>query len=73
MEEWNKMKELEDLLINIEDSYYDFISGIMNYAKGNEDRRKKLIDYIKANPEVKSSDVVKFVSDQPDFFEQLDE
>lgn len=67
------MKELEDLLINIEDSYYDFISGIMNYAKGNEDRRKKLIDYIKANPEVKSSDVVKFVSDQPDFFEQLDE
>ena len=67
------MKELEDLLINIEDSYYDFISGIMNYAKGNEDRRKKLIDYIKVNPEVKSSDVVKFVSDQPDFFEQLDE
>ena len=67
------MKELEDLLINIEDSYYDFISGIMNYAKGNQDRRKKLIDYIKANPEVKSSDVVKFVSDQPDFFEQLDE
>ena len=63
------MNELKDLLLNIEDSYYDFVSGILNYAERKESGQKKLIEFIKSNPDVKSSDVVKFVSDQPDFYE----
>ena len=63
------MKELTELLNAIEDSYFDFVSAILHYAEKKESRREILLAYLKENPNVKSSDVVKFVSDQPDFFE----
>lgn len=63
------MNELSALLNAIEDSYYDFVSAVLHYAGEKESRQKTLISYIKANPGLSSSDVVKFVSDQPDFYE----
>ena len=63
------MNELSALLNAIEDSYYDFVSAVLHYAGKKESRQKTLISYIKANPGLSSSDVVKFVSDQPDFYE----
>ncbi|MBP5276535.1 MAG: hypothetical protein J6Z07_07070 [Lachnospiraceae bacterium] len=63
------MKELKEILENIEDSYSDFVDAICHYAQKKSTRLEVLLAYLKANPDVKSSDVVKFVSDQPDFAE----
>lgn len=68
-EEGKEMNELSALLNNIEDAYFDFVSAILHYAEKKPSRFEAVLGYIKANPNVKSSDVVKFVSNQPDFFE----
>jgi hypothetical protein len=65
----NNMNELSALLNSIEDAYFDFVSAMLHYAEKKESRQETLLAYLKANPYVKSSDVVKFVSEQPDFFE----
>ena len=64
-----KMAELKELLEHIDDSYKDFVDAICHYAQKSPSRLEILLAYIKANPTVKSSDVVRFVSDQPDFYE----
>lgn len=63
------MEELTALLNAIDDSYYDFVSAMINYAAKKITRQKLLVDYIKNTPNLKSSDVVRFVSEQNDFFE----
>lgn len=63
------MKELIILLTSIEDSYSDFVFAMQNYAKKKPLRLEVLVNYIKNNPQANSSDVIKFVSEQPDFFE----
>ena len=63
------MDELTALLNGIEDSYFDFVSAILNYAGKKKSRLKTLLDYLHDNPGVSSSDVIRFVSDQEDFME----
>ncbi|MBR1568552.1 MAG: hypothetical protein IJ648_06265 [Lachnospiraceae bacterium] len=63
------MDELTVLLNGIEDSYYDFVSGILHYAEKKPSRLEALLNYIRSNPDIRSSDVVRFVSDQPVFHE----
>lgn len=63
------MEELTALLNAIDDSYYDFVSAMINYAAKKPTRQKLLVDYIKNTLNLKSSDVVRFVSEQNDFFE----
>ena len=63
------MNELAKLLNSVEDSYYDFVSGILHYAEKKESRQKELLNYLKNNPEATSSDIILFVSNQPDFSE----
>ena len=63
------MEELVSLLNNVEDSYFDFVSAIVHYAEKKESRRCLLVKYIKDNPNIKSSDIVRFVSNQKDFME----
>ncbi len=63
------MNELSELLNAIEDAYFDFVSAMLHYAGKNEARRNALLGYLKKNPEAKSSDVVKYVSEQSDFYE----
>ncbi len=62
-----KMNELSELLTKIDCSYADFVDAIMHYAKKNSSRMERLMDYLKQNPNANSSDVVRFVSEQPDF------
>ncbi len=44
-----------------------FGEAMEHYAQKNAARLEMLTAYIKRNPGVKSADVIKFVSDQPDF------
>ncbi len=61
------MEELTRLLNTIEDSYFDFVSAMVHYAQKSPTRLELLTTYIRENPDVKSADVIKFVSDQADF------
>ena len=66
------MDELLYLLNNIEDAYFDFVSAMAHYAERKTSRRESLINFLKENPMAKSSDVVKFVSEQKDFYEDAE-
>ena len=63
------MTELTEVLQNIDGSYTDFVNAMLFYAGKKPERLKNLLDFIKNNPNANSSDVVHFVSEQPDFAE----
>ena len=63
------MKELTAMLNGIEDSYYDFVSAIVHYAKKHVSRQEALHRFLSENPDAKSADVIRFVSEQSDFSE----
>ena len=63
------MDELEQMLNNVSDTYYDFVVGVLNYAKKKETREKAVVEYMMCNPDAKSSDILLFVSEQEDFYE----
>lgn len=63
------MSELEVLLNNIDDTYGAFVRGIAQYAKKKPERMENLLAFLHEHPKASSSDVIKFVSDQPDFME----
>lgn len=63
------MEELAGLLNMVEDSYFDFVSAILYYAEKKPERLEAVLGYLKENPNARSADVVVFVSNQPDFFE----
>ncbi len=55
------MSELKELLINVKDSYNDFVLAMLDEAGKSENRRDELIRYLKNNKEALSSDVIRFV------------
>ena len=67
------MNELKEALFNISDSYYDFVYGIMEYASGSKERCAQILNYIKSNPQVSSSEVVKYVTFEMDLMDEVSE
>ena len=63
------MEEFVCLLNRVDDSYFDFVSAMIHYAEKKPDRLRRVLDYIKNNPNALSSDIIKFVSEQDDFYE----
>lgn len=63
------MNELIKLISEISDVYDDFIFGVINYAKKKPEHITVLINYIKSTDDIKTSDIVKFIIEQPDFKE----
>lgn len=63
------MEELESKLKAIPDSYFGFVAGIITYVKQKPGRLQNVLRFIDSSDDLTTSDVVKFVSDQPDFHE----
>ncbi len=63
------MDELYAKLNAIPDSYFGFVMGIISYAKKKPDHLKNVLQFLDNTPTLNSSDVVKYVMDQPDFHE----
>lgn len=63
------MDELYERLNKIPDSYFAFVLGIVSYVKMKPSRLDVVLTFIRDNENAKSSDVVKFISEQPDFNE----
>ena len=54
------MEELRQLLLQVSDSYSDFVIGVMAEARDCPQKLGDLIQYIKDNPEATSSDIGKW-------------
>ncbi|MCR5837064.1 MAG: hypothetical protein K6G88_11205 [Lachnospiraceae bacterium] len=63
------MKEFVLKLENISDSYYDFVVAVLTYVKKKSVRYDKVNDYLENNPNALTSDVLAFISEQDDFYE----
>ena len=63
------VKKLQDRLVMVPDTYSDFVSGIIHYSLKKPERMNVVMEYLEKHPDAMSSDIVKFVSDQPDFME----
>ena len=63
------MEELTVLLNHVDGSYKSFVLGISSYAKKKPERLKAVLKFMNNHPEATTSDIVGFVSDQPDFYE----
>lgn len=63
------MEDFTVMLNNIEDSYYGFVAAVLTYVKKKQTRFDKVKEYIENNPTALSSDILAFISDQDDFYE----
>ena len=63
------MNELTKMLNNVSDSYYDFVIATLTYAKKKESRMRLLKEFILNNPGTTTSEILSFISEQPDFYE----
>lgn len=62
------MTELQQKLEKIPDAYYDFVMGMLSYAKESGLHRSRLEKYIEQNPDADTSAVIEHISSFPDFF-----
>ena len=63
------MEELSRRLNNVEDSYHDFVVAVLTYVKKKTSRFESVKEYMDNNPDALSADILGFISNQDDFFE----
>ncbi len=63
------MEEFVAKLNRVEDSYYGFIVAVMTYVKKKPSRMDMVKEYMDLNPTARTSDILGFISDQKDFYE----
>ena len=63
------MEELYNMLNAIQDTYFEFVDSVLAYAKKKPERLAAVLDFMKSHSNLTSSDVIYFISKQPDFFE----
>lgn len=63
------MEEFAIRLGNVADSYYGFVTAVLNYVKKKESRFKNVERFMDDNPSALSSDILEFISEQDDFYE----
>lgn len=61
------MDELVNKINSIEDVYDDFVRGVINYAKRKPEHITTLNKFLDSNKDITTSDVVEFITMQPDF------
>lgn len=66
------MNELTAMLYDVTDSYYDFVIGVSAYAKKSPTRTDAVKGFICNHPDALSSDIIEFVSNQPDFYDDAE-
>ena len=63
------MEELYNKLNAFPDAYFAFVMGVITYAKTKPERLTKVMVYLNSSDSLSTSDVIEFISDQPDFHE----
>ena len=70
IKEYEKDPEMKDLITRLRevpDSYIGFMAGVVIYTSRSADGMKAVTDFMDANEDLTTSDIIKFISDQPDF------
>lgn len=65
------MEPLAIKLNNIPDSYYGFVVAVLTYVRNKESRLAVVEKYINNNPAALSSDILEFIAEQDDFYEEV--
>lgn len=63
------MDDLLTRLNGVQDSYYGFVVAVLTYVKKNSNRLEAVSSFMNNNPSALSSDILKFISEQDDFYE----
>lgn len=63
------LKTLAERLYAVPRSYFAFVGGILAYARKKPERLQNVMSYLDSEDNLTTSDIVYFVSSQPDFFE----
>ena len=63
------MEQFTIRLNNVADSYYGFVVAVLSYVKNIPYRMSTVNHYMDENPEALSSDILEFISDQDDFYD----
>ena len=63
------MEQLIQKLNSIPNSYFEFVDSVVDYAQIKNDHMTLVLDFLEGNPDATPSDVIKFISYQPDFFD----
>lgn len=63
------MENLIQRLNLIPNSYYEFVDTVVDYAGSKESHFSTITEYLNSNPSATPSDILKFISFQPDFFD----
>ena len=63
------MEELVKRLYQIPDSYFGFIAGVIAYVRRKPERVETVMHFLDTAASPSSSDVLWFISNQPDFHE----
>ena len=56
-------EQVKKALQNVPDSYDDFVNFYFKNLRGNEEKQKKLLDYLKNNPDAQTDDVMEYADD----------
>ena len=63
------MEKIAIRLNNVKDSYYSFVVAVMTYVKNKPSRLPIVQKFMDKHPDASTSDILEFISDQPDFYE----
>lgn len=65
------MKELITKLYKVQDAYDGFVHGVLAYVKNDPGRCKRVMGFIKNNPEAMSSDILEYILEQRDLYNDV--
>lgn len=64
-----QIQELTIRLNNVPDSYFGFICGVRTYVRKKRSRFDAVSKYMDEHPSALSSDILEFIANQEDFYE----
>ncbi len=65
----NQIQKLTIRLNNVPDSYYGFICAVRTYVRKKQSRFDIVSKYMDEHPSALTSDILEFIANQDDFFE----
>ena len=66
-EQYPGMEELIAKLKRVPDSYIVFIAGVVVYTYRSPEGLSEVVDYLDTEGDLTTSDIIRFVSERPDF------
>lgn len=63
------MDRLKELLNDVTDTYYDFVVGVLNYAKRNKSSQDAMTSFVENNPDARTSEILEYMISRDDYYD----